>query len=172
MGLPLLNFLSFKGSIDTTHRNSNMKKLGLLLVATILTIGGAFAQIHDPVKWSVASKKLNAKEGVIFIKATIDKGWNIYGMNVPDGGPIPTSFKYTPAKGVTLNGKTAAPAPKSKHDANFGMDIPYYTEVVTFQQKVKLVNGQATVKGEVEFMACDDERCLPPDVYEFTVTIK
>ena len=149
-----------------------MKKLSLLVVAVLFTLTGAFAQIHTPVKWSVASKKISNSEAVIFIKATIDQGWHIYGQNVPDGGPISTSFTFSTAKEYSLNGKVAAPAPQSKYEKEFKMNVPYYAKEVVFQQKVKLNGKQATVKGTVEFMACDKTQCLPPDEYSFNVTIK
>ena len=149
-----------------------MKKLSLLLVAVLFTMASSVAQIYDPVKWSVASKKLNDKEAVVFVKATIDNGWHIYGLSVPDGGPIATSFTFSPSKEYSLNGKVVAPAPQSKFEKAFDMNVPYYAKEVVFQQKVKLLKGQTTVKGVVEFMACDAERCLPPDEYAFNVTIK
>ena len=149
-----------------------MKKVSLILAAVIITITGAVAQIHNPVKWSVASKKLNNSEAVVFIKATIEQGWHIYGLNVPEGGPISTSLQYTPSKDFALNGKVAAPAPQSKFEKEFKMNVPYYAKEVTFQQKVKLNKNQTSVKGTVEFMACDKSQCLPPDEYAFTVTIK
>jgi hypothetical protein len=60
------------------------------MTAVIFAVTGAFAQIHKPVKWTVASKKLNNKEAVVYVKATIQNGWHIYSQNVKDGGPIPT----------------------------------------------------------------------------------
>lgn len=149
-----------------------MKKLSLLVILAIMTISGAMAQIHNPVKWSVASKKLNSKEAVVFIKATIQDGWHIYGLNVPEGGPISTVFTFDSSKDYTLNGKVAAPAPQSKYEKDFKMNVPYYPKEVTFQQKVKLVKGQVAVKGTVEFMACDKAQCLPPDEYAFNIAIK
>ena len=149
-----------------------MKKLSLLIAVVFFTITGAMAQIHQPVKWSTAVKKTGANEAIVFIKATIDQGWHIYGLNVPDGGPISTSFTINPTKEFTLNGKVAAPAPKSKYEKDFKMNVPYYQKEVVFQQKVKLTGKTAVVKGTVEFMVCDSERCLPPDEYAFSVTIK
>ncbi len=150
-----------------------MKKFSLLIVAVLLTITGAFAQIHNPVKWSVASKKLNSKEAVVFIKATIQDGWNIYSQTVEEGGPLPTSFTYKASKDFTLNGKTIEPQPKTKFEDVFKMNVPYFSTEVVFQQKVKLNTSKPTsVSGTVEFMACDKTQCLPPDEYNFTVTIK
>lgn len=150
-----------------------MKKLSLLVVAMVVTFSAAFAQIHNPVKWEVAQKKLNNKEGVVFIKATIQNGWNIYSQNVPDGGPIPTSFAFKPSKDFTLNGKTAEPKAQTKYEDVFQMNVPYFTREVVFQQRVKLNgNKPTTVSGTVEWQACDANQCLPPDEYNFTVTIK
>lgn len=154
------------------YNKNMMKKVSLLIVAVLFTITGAVAQIYNPVKWSVASKKLSDKEAVVFIRAAIDNGWHIYGLSVPEGGPIATSFAFASSKDYSLNGKVAAPAPQSKFEEVFDMSVPYYAKEVTFQQKVKLNKGQTTVKGVVEFMACDKERCLPPDEYAFNVTIK
>ena len=150
-----------------------MKKLGLLLVAVVMTMSAAVAQIQSPVKWQVASKKINDKEAVVLIKATIQNGWHIYGQNVPDGGPIPSSFAFKPSKGFTLNGKPVENVKvKTKYEDVFKMNVPYFTNEVVFQQKVKLNSQQTTISGTVEFMACDKTQCLPPDEYNFTVAIK
>ncbi|MCA5005984.1 protein-disulfide reductase DsbD domain-containing protein [Sphingobacterium bovistauri] len=150
-----------------------MKKLSLLFAAVLMTISAAFAQIQSPVKWQVASKKLNSKEAVVLIKATIQSGWHIYGQNVADGGPVSTTFKFENNKGFTLNGKPVENVkPKSKYEEVFKMNVPYFTNEVVFQQKVKLTGKQASVSGTVEYMACDKNQCLPPDEYNFTVAIK
>lgn len=151
-----------------------MKKFSLLIAAVILTASAAMAQIHNPVKWKTASKKLNDKEAVVFIEATIQSGWHIYGQNVPDGGPVPTSFTFKSSKNYSLNGATApSTKPKSKYEEVFRMNVPYFSEKIVFQQKVKLNGkGPTTVTGTVEFMACDKSQCLPPDEHTFTVTIK
>lgn len=148
-----------------------MKKIVLLILAVVSVATGAFAQIHKPVKWTVASKKLNNKEAVVFIKATIQNGWHIYSQNIKDGGPIATSFTFGKATDYSLTGKTAEPKPKIKHEEVFKMDVGYFTNEVIFQQKVALKNGKASVKGSVEWQACDASQCLPPDEYSFAVTI-
>ncbi|AIM39229.1 protein-disulfide reductase DsbD domain-containing protein [Sphingobacterium sp. SG20118] len=149
-----------------------MKKFTLIIAVLFFAISGAVAQIHDPVKFTVASKKLNSKEAVIFIKATIQDGWHIYSQNVGENGPIPTSFTFPASKEYTLNGKTAEPKPATKYEEVFKMNVGYFAKEVVFQQKVKLTNGTATVKGSVEYQACDKSQCLPPTDYAFTVTIK
>ena len=150
-----------------------MKKINLLIAFLVFAVSGTFAQVVNPVKWSVGFKKLPNNEAVILLKANVEQGWHIYGLNVPSGGPISTSFTFTPANGAKISGKPAAKEPKTKFEDVFKMNVPYYNGEVVFQQKVKLANNKpTTVKGVATFMACDKERCLPPDEYEFAVTIK
>lgn len=147
-----------------------MKKLLLLFV--ILFAGrGAFAQVEGHVTWAYAAKKVSATEAVILLKATIDKGWHIYSLNVKEGGPIKTSFKFKPTKEFTLVGKPSEPKPIVKYDANFKMNLTYFENAVVFQQKVKLTGKKATVKGTLEYMSCNDQKCLPPEDVDFTIQV-
>ena len=73
-----------------------MKKI-FFIIALLIATSSAFAQIESPVKWSYAAKKLSSTEAVVFIKATIQDGWQIYSLNVKDGGPIKTSFTFNPS---------------------------------------------------------------------------
>ena len=54
----------------------NMKRI-ILIVAVFLICATSFAQILKPVKWSYASKRINDNEAIVFIKATMEKGWHI-----------------------------------------------------------------------------------------------
>lgn len=149
-----------------------MKNITLTIVLIALMASGAFAQILKPVKWQFGAKKLNDTEAVVFIKATMNPGWYIYSQHLEEGGPIPTSFAFTPSNDYTLVGKPAEPTPKTKHESVFDMDVAYFDQEVVFQQKVKLNKNTASVKGVVEFMVCNSTQCLPPDEVEFTIAVK
>lgn len=141
------------------------------MVAMLIT-AAAFAQIETPVRWSYAAKKVSATEAVVFIKATIDNGWHIYSQNIGDGGPIATKLTFSPAKNYTIAGKTAEPKAISKYEDTFKMNVSYFENSVVFQQKIKLKGAGATsVKGKVEFMTCNDRKCLPPDEVEFNIPV-
>lgn len=142
-----------------------------MMVALFLTVA-AFAQIDEPVKWSYAAKKISATEAIVLVKATIEPGWHIYSQHIKEGGPIATTFTFTLGKDYTLVGKTIEPKVISKYDDQFKMNIGFFENSVVFQQKVKLKAGAATVKGKVEFMSCNDRKCLPPDEVAFSVTVK
>src|ERR1700744_954849 len=135
-----------------------MKKVLLLIM--VLAIGtAAFAQIEKPVKWSYAAKKISSTEAVVFLRATIDQGWHIYSQNVKDGGPIKTSFTFSPSKEYALVGKTDEPTPITKYESVFSMNVSYFEKTVTFQQKIKLKSANVTsVKGQLEYETCNNSK--------------
>jgi hypothetical protein len=149
-----------------------MKKL-LITLTVLAACISAKAQILQPVHWSYAEKKISATEAVVFCKATIDEGWHIYSQNMEDGGPIKTSFKFSPSAEYTLDGVTAEPKPVVKFEKTFSMNVKYFEHEVIFQQRIKLKkSGPTVVKGSLEYMTCNDKQCLPPDDLDFSVTIQ
>ena len=133
---------------------------------------GAKAQIESPVKWSYAGKRISATEAVVFLRATIQDGWHIYSQNVKDGGPIKTSFTFTPSKDYSLVGTPSEPTPVTKFESSFNMNVSYFEKSVTFQQKIKLKSANVSVvKGKLEYMTCNDHKCLPPEDVDFSVDL-
>ncbi|MDB4918457.1 protein-disulfide reductase DsbD N-terminal domain-containing protein [Mucilaginibacter sp.] len=148
-----------------------MKRILLAVIALALSFG-AKAQIESHVKWSYAAKRISPTEAVVFLKATIDDKWHIYGLDVKDGGPIKTSFTFAPSKEYSLVGKPIQPTPIKKYESTFKMDVTYFEKSVVFQQKIKLKSANAaTVKGQLEYMTCNDQKCLPPEDVDFTIPL-
>jgi thiol:disulfide interchange protein DsbD len=146
-------------------RKSFLSTLFVILAFTFTT----GAQILQPVKWSFDSKKISDNEYELILKATMDIGWHIYGIDIPEGGPIPTSFKFTSSADYEPVGKLNSPVPIEKYDNAFEMDLRYYDDNAQFIQKIRLISDKPfKVNGELEFMACDDSRCLPPEYVEFS----
>jgi DsbC/DsbD-like thiol-disulfide interchange protein len=148
-----------------------MKKLLFLMVALVIC-AGAYAQIETPVRWAYAAKKLNSKEAVVYLKATIQPGWHIYSLNVGDGGPIATSFVFSKSKDYTPVGKPTEPTPISKFEQAFKMNVTYFEKEAVFSQKISLKSAAATsVTGKLTYMTCNDKKCLPPDDVDFTIPL-
>lgn len=128
------------------------------------------AQILTPVKWKI---KLNDNNGSaekeIVFTATAEKGWHLYDMNLPEGGPVSTSFTFETLKGAELVGQpTPSVKPTSVYDEQFQMNLRWYPGTVSFTQKIKITDpAKFKAEGELEFMACNDETCLPPDRVSF-----
>jgi len=149
-----------------------MKQTTLLLTLLLFTVFGASAQIETPVTWSYAQKKISNTEAIVYLKATIQDGWHIYSQNVKPGGPVKTTIKFTPSKEFAKIGTTVEPKPLSKFEKVFDMNVGYFVNQVVFQQKVKLNKPETLVQGTIEFMVCDESRCLPPDEVKFSVQVK
>ncbi|MDN5287773.1 MAG: sugar transporter [Mucilaginibacter sp.] len=150
-----------------------MKKILLITTVLLFNLLIAKGQILKPVRWSYGAKRLSKTEGVVFIKATIDDDWHVYSQTVPDGGPVKTSFSFSSSKTYTLIGGTQEPKPITQFEKVFGIEVAYFENSVIFQQKVKLnVKGPVTIKGSLNYMTCNDEKCLPPEQVPFTITIK
>lgn len=149
-----------------------MKKLTIATVILFMFTLTTKAQVLTPVHWSYGAKKLNKDEAVVFIKATIDDGWHVYSQTVKDGGPVKTTITFPASPAYTLIGKTIEPTPITRNEKVFKMDVSFFEHEVIFQQKIKLKAGQATVKGTLEYMTCNDHQCLPPDDVEFSVVVK
>ncbi|TWJ03535.1 thiol:disulfide interchange protein DsbD [Mucilaginibacter frigoritolerans] len=148
-----------------------MKKLLILIVLMIVGIS-TYAQIETPVKWSYAAKKISSTEAVVFLRATIQDGWHIYSLDVKDGGPIKTSFTFDPSKDYSLNGKTTEPTPVTRYEKAFSMNVSFFEKTVTFQQKIKLKSANVSVvKGKLEYMTCNDQKCLPPEDLDFSIPL-
>ena len=82
-----------------------MKKLiSSIMLALIALV--AQAQILTPVKWKIKlDDKGGAPEKEIVFTATADKGWHLYDMNLPEGGPVSTSFTFETLNGAELIGQ-------------------------------------------------------------------
>ena len=148
-----------------------MKRIFLAVTAILITLG-ASAQIEAPVKWSYAAKKVSATEAIVYLKATMQKNWHIYSQTVKEGGPIKTSFTFTPSKNYVPVGKVLEPKPLIKFESVFNMNVGYFENSVVFSQKIKLKSAKATaVTGKLEFMTCNDAKCLPPDDVAFSIPL-
>lgn len=147
------------------------------------------AQVLTPVKWSHKSKDLGDNTYELIFKATVDQGWHLYSQNIKDGGPVKTSFLFNSLDGfefvddnVTVE-ETEGFEPGSvlyrvvfdeppaieEEDPNFGMVVKYFGEDVEFTRKIRLLTDKPLViDGFLEFMCCDNEKCLPPSDDEFS----
>ncbi len=149
----------------------NSIKMQLFAVATLLllTVFTAPAQeILRPVEWSFEVEQISENEVELRFIADIDKGWHVYAMDIPTGGPIPTSFYFDESDNYKLKAKMSSPDPIEKYDNAFEMNLRYFDGTAVFSQRAEIkTQAPFIIKGELEFMACDDMRCLPPEYVEF-----
>ncbi|MBN2765020.1 MAG: thioredoxin family protein [Paludibacteraceae bacterium] len=151
-----------------------MRRKILLSLLVLISTTALFSQIFEPIKWSFELKNTGKTTADIILKATIDGGWHLYGMNIPEGGPRPTSFVFEGVQNAKLEGKVQSQSKlKEVYDPNFDMKLSWYANEAVFVQKISFADAsKVRVKGYVEFMACDDQSCLPPAQESFDLGSK
>lgn len=150
---------------------TKMKKTLTFLFSLLLACAfSASAQGNSPFSWRANVKMTGSTDGEIIVKVEVPGGWHLYGMDLPKGGPKPTSFDFSKSTGVKLVGKTIPSIkPVSKVDQMFNLTLSYWTGNVTFRQKFKVTDpSKARIEGTVTYMGCNDNTCSPPSTFKIS----
>ncbi len=150
------------------------KKYLVILIVLLTGMGSSvFAQIVDPVKWQSSVNILANNEAELQFTANIEQGWYMYAIDIPAGGPIPTSFDFEPDAAYELIGSIReATAPTVKMDPAFNMRVGLFKNTAVFLQKIKILkNDDFEVKAAVTYASCDENSCLPPKQVDIPVKV-
>ena len=149
-----------------------MKIFSFCLFCCLLLSNNLISQAN-PVTWNYAAKKINNEEFEVTFTATIDNGWNIYSQHTDPSGPVPTSINFEENANIEIIGETIETGKKKEaFDELFGVKVIKFAGEVVFTQKVKVKAAANELTGYLEFMSCDDEKCLPPKEVEFSIALK
>ena len=150
-----------------------MRKTAFIFFLTFASAIVAYSQIFEPVKWNFQLKTTGKTTADVIIKATIEEGWHLYGMNIPKDGPRPTTILFNKVQNAKLEGKVQGISKlKEIYDPNFDMKLSWYANEAVFVQRISFADAaKVSVKGSVEFMSCNDESCLPPSKEEFNLGV-
>ena len=148
-----------------------MKKIFIAIVLLIL-FNATNAQ--QKISWNFVAKKLTGNTYELRMTATPPMGWHIYSQKTPDGGPIPTEFKFTNNALVVV--ETSKPKEVGKmvtyFDKNFKVDVKYFEGKVAFIKTVTVKGKIKTnISGTVESMICNDRTCMPPTMEKFNISL-
>ncbi len=134
------------------------------LAILLLLPGLTGAQILNPVKWTSRVEQHNEKEATLYIQPVMEKGWHIYGQTLPDEGPIPTEIIFERTTDYDLIGRLTETGAKKEMDPIWGFEVTYLSDGAFFSQKIKIRNpAPFWIKATVNYQACDESKCLPPD---------
>lgn len=143
----------------------------LLFLTFIFSTGMLKADVVKPVKWKASIERVDEKIFEVSFKATIDDGWHLYGLDIPPNGPYPVTFNYIDSSIFSkIDNPRSSVKPEKKFDKTFEMDLELFHGSVVFKQKLITKEQNPNIEGFVEFMACDDSRCLPPSNFDFEFT--
>ena len=152
--------------------SSSKYRMALLPALSLITVMTA-AQIRNPVRWNFSTEKTGGNKYDLVLKATMEDGWHLYSQDIPEGGPIPTSFEFTESSAFKLIGKVRELSDAEvKFDKSFNMEVKMYNDEAVFRQEIEVLSPEDfTVDGSLEFMCCNDESCLPPRDVDFSFTV-
>ena len=136
----------------------------VLIITLFFYSKQTFSQIYDPVSWKTQVEKISDTEFELVSTATIEPGWHMYALNLPDGGPVATSFNFPKSDSYQLVGEVSQQDPISIFDDIFDMETSFFELKAEFRQKIKVTaQNFDRVEAEVNFMVCNDLQCLPPE---------
>lgn len=148
-----------------------MKKIFTII---LLIVFATTVNAQQKITWSFTAKKLPNNKYELHLIANPPAGWHIYSQTTPDGGPIPTEFKFTNNALVTV----AVTKPKevgklvTYFDKNFKVDVKYFEGKVDFVKTVTVKGKIKTnISGTVESMICNDRTCMPPTTEKFNIAL-
>lgn len=130
----------------------------------------AFSQIETPIRWTTEWKNVTGNEFELTLIANADPGWYIYSQYLEsDDGPVRTTIKFESGSHFQLVGKTKEEGKRKEgFDEMFRMNVIKFSGKVRFIQRVRVTDTKKPITGYLEFMTCDDERCLPPTEEQFS----
>jgi DsbC/DsbD-like thiol-disulfide interchange protein len=102
----------------------------------------------------------------VTVRAVVERGWYVYAMTQPPGGP--TSLRITIPEGqpLALAGSIRGPEPVRHWDAGFEIDTARHAGTVDFSVPVQVAKnaaaGKVSLKVQVRYQVCSDTLCLQP----------
>ncbi|MFB6307204.1 MAG: protein-disulfide reductase DsbD domain-containing protein, partial [Flavobacteriales bacterium] len=144
-----------------------LKLLGLLLV-----LNANSQQFEKHVEWSYDHCWVG-EDLVVHFNTDIDKGWHMYSTDLPEGAiAFPTTFHLKSTDDYKLNGDIQESEPILEKDPALDMKVKFFKDEAEFKQVISPKNSPPfKVKGSVEYMVCDEKKCLPPTEEEFSIKI-
>ncbi len=134
------------------------------------------SKILEPVKWTFEAKKVTDKTYDLYFNATIDKGYHLYSVDVPEDGPLPTVFEFEKSSDFELVGEPVElTKPIEEYDDVFKMKIRFFNNKASFKQRIKIKSDKKDipVTGEIAYMSCNDVGCVALYTdYEFHINGK
>lgn len=135
-----------------------------LVFILLLHADQMFSQIFDPVSWETRVEKINEFEYDLISLASIEPGWRLYSIDLPEGGPEATTFTFPQSESYILEGDVKQEEPITIFDDIFGMETSFFEYKAEFRQRIVIRQQDFTkVEAEVYFMVCNDLQCLPPE---------
>lgn len=156
--------------------------VGILLIALLGGLASAAQQAPPAaITWSVAladPRRVVAPGQVVEVtaRAVVERGWYVYGMAQPAGGPTPLRFTVPEGQPFALAGPVTGPEPVRGWDAAFEIETARHADTVEFVVPVRVEEGAAADKApltvQVRYQVCSDTLCLRPKTESLVLPVE
>jgi len=135
-----------------------------------LLISATLTAQENPVKWSFTTKDAGNCQVDLILTGTIDEGWCTYSQFLEsEDGPLATTLTFDQKPHFKLIGKAKESGDIVKvNDKVFGMVVTKWKHKAIITQRVEVTDPSIPISGYINFMACNDDHCLPPRDVDFT----
>ena len=145
------------------------------------------SQIQDPTSWSFDVEDLGGGSYNLLANVEIDEGWHVYSQyKNAESFIVSTSFYFK-----NIDGLKFIDSEPEKIDYVDGFKVfftesqpiekfvpiqeeiaRYFEGKASFSQKVEVQEGITQIKAMYEFMVCNDQECLPPEIVDVIFSLK
>lgn len=139
-------------------------------------IASAFGQVElgkDKVKVTFSIEQTNC-EAIIIAKIVMANTWHINSTVLPAGSfGYPTAFKLDKSTSFKTVGGVIEPKPHVYMDEAADEMLSTHEGTLVMKRKIKIESDKDfTINGSFDFQTCDESKCLPPALYEFSLKVK
>ena len=139
----------------------------MLFVFLSVSIAGA----HQPIEWNADAELVSETNGVLTICADIKPGWKLYGIDLPEGGPLPTMIDVEIENGEKSGPLLMQGLIQDTYDPIYKQNLQWWNDKVNFIQPFKISGNNLLIKIKIRYITCDGETCLRPQYVNLVVTI-
>ena len=152
-------------------------RLFALLTTLILSIS---LTAQNPIKWQVNSKLIDDNTYELKIHAELEAGWHLYSQFLeqnegydPLNSPFSTYITFELNTNFDTIGNTREIGVETHFDPVWESEISFFSDEAIFIQQIQQNNTDSSLlKGNINFMICNETQCLPPEDYSFTIDLK
>ncbi len=142
----------------------------LLICLLVILPSSLCAQLLDPITWT-ADLTTEGETATLTLTAKIEKGWHLYATELPaelTDGPDPTTVNYSTLTGLEAVGElTPSESPIKVFDQIYDSDLMFWENQITLTQQFNITDANYALVGTIDFMACNDQNCIPPSSFDF-----
>ena len=161
----------------TGRRLGAGKYVATVVAALVLT---SCTGSDTPVTWraSLTGSEAAVPGSLLRVRVEADaaRGWYVYSVTQPRGGPIPTRVWLADTTAFAAAGPATGPEPTRSFDKTFGMNVEKYLRDPSFDLPVRVQptakRGSAEIAVNALYQACNDTICLSPRTVRLRVPVR